>query len=739
MTQYSDTGDVRDFQLPVGIAFGYGKWGSVVALALFVAYVAYFFSFDLPNNPDWSRGRLATELIFEYTTDSGVVDSSRHTGWQYLPQRFWPFGVAIFILSGAVAAGSLLLRLLDCCEQVTGCERTLFAGCIGLSLWSLITLAFGLSGFLDRIVLAGGLTLCLVGEVFVARRTLIRHCLKPWTAWPSSLIGRCCLIGVVPFVCLIVLGALLPSVDFDVKEYHLQGPKEFFLAGQISFLPHNVYTSMPFLSEMLSLLAMVLCDDWYIGALAGKTVLAGFALLTSLAVFALARRWFSADAAWLAVLVHLGTPWTYRISIIAYAEGGLSCFLAAAVVASVRSCETIEDRIARRWMFVAGVLAGSGMACKYPGLVSVVIPCAVMIAIRLQRNSGGWQAVTRGVFVFAVGVSIAVGPWLLKNLLETGNPVYPLAHRILGGADWDAALNHKWNAAHSPDNYDPRDLVEKVVDVTAKSDWLSPLLFGFALLTLPWSRTQEPVRLLWLWVGYLFVSWWVLTHRLDRFWIPMIPLVAVLAGTGVVSISEARCRQVAFCLIGLLSLFNLGFMSTPLCGYNAYLIDLDYAKNARGRASSIIATLNRQLQPQDKVLFVGHADVFDAEFSHIYNTVFDRCLLEQMCQDTQHPGELRDADAIRKELGSRGVTHVCVNWRQIVRYRTTYGYTNFVTPALFARLQVLKVLALEHDLAAVSEADVGTRRERDEFAKWGAGLLSNGHWASAQIFRVQAE
>ena len=64
-----------------------------------------------------------------------------------------------------------------------------------------------------------------------------------------------------------LLGSMLPSIDFDAIEYHLQGPKEYFQAGRISFLPHNVYTSMPFNVEMLHLLGMeVLNDWWYRGA-----------------------------------------------------------------------------------------------------------------------------------------------------------------------------------------------------------------------------------------------------------------------------------------------------------------------------------------------------------------------------------------------------------------------------------------------------------------------------------------
>ena len=89
-----------------------------------------------------------------------------------------------------------------------------------------------------------------------------------------------------------LLGGVSPSTDFDVKEYHFEGPKEFFLAGRMQFLPHNVYTSFPFLTEMLTLLGMVLRNDWAGGALVGKSVLTAFVPLTGLAILAAGRRWF---------------------------------------------------------------------------------------------------------------------------------------------------------------------------------------------------------------------------------------------------------------------------------------------------------------------------------------------------------------------------------------------------------------------------------------------------------------
>ncbi len=128
-----------------------------------------------------------------------------------------------------------------------------------------------------------------------------------------------------------MLGAMLPTIDFDAIEYHVQGPKEYFQAGRIAFLPHNVYTSMPFGVEMLHLLGMEVLNDWWQGALVGQLLVASFAPATAALIALAARRWASPRAAWCAAAVYLTTPWVYRLAVIPYVEGPL-CFYHAALV-----------------------------------------------------------------------------------------------------------------------------------------------------------------------------------------------------------------------------------------------------------------------------------------------------------------------------------------------------------------------------------------------------------------------
>jgi hypothetical protein len=137
--------------------------------------------------------------------------------------------------------------------------------------------------------------------------------------WVPILLG-------VPFLLLIVLGGMMPPWEFDVREYHLQVPKEWYQAGSVHFLPHNVYGNMPLGAEMHAVLGMVLTAgwaDWWWGALGRQDVMASFAPLTALGLFAAVRRHVSASR-WGGGVIYLSIPWVVYVSITGLNEGAVA-------------------------------------------------------------------------------------------------------------------------------------------------------------------------------------------------------------------------------------------------------------------------------------------------------------------------------------------------------------------------------------------------------------------------------
>jgi len=750
----------------------------LMACLWLVAFYLFFYSQELPNAQKMENGEQPTRWDVWKEVDYFLLENvapireenSPASGWKYLPERAGFFLVAILVYWVAYCLGTGLFHLArGKIKQIGRLEWHALSLAVGLSGLSLITLCLGLLGLLNRtaflityagIILfwaimharAAGSFPAWIGRIkswFLLTYHKVSNAQLPISSpriWGSMILA--------PFLMAIFLGAMLPSIDFDVKEYHFGGPKEYYQAGEIHFLPHNVYTSFPFLTEMLTLTGMVFYGNWYWGAVAGKTILAGFAPLTAWFVFLFIKRKWGETAGWLGAIIYLTIPWTYRISIIAYTEGGLSLYLAATILATAVTIDLLEKKKKklRACLLCTGFLAGSAAACKYPGLISVTIPISFFILGYYLRSvfkqERVWKEIAVAASLFILGTLFSFGPWLVKNVQETGNPVYPLLYSVFGGADWDAHLDAKWKAAHSPDHHHLSNLWTSFVDVTSINDWQSPLIFGFALIGVALFYRKSR-RVFWIsnYLVWLFLTWWILTHRIDRFWVPMLPAASILAGVGAGWLLSKMKGYFAIPLL-IPIIFNLAFITTELCGYNAYLIRLNDAKRITANVTSPeVVYLNRYTNSRPgRVLAVGEAELFDAEFEYDYNTVFDYSLFAYWIgqPDPDLPeGEWknRSAKEIREKLSSRNISTILVNWQEILRYRTSYQYTDFVTPKRFQYLQDENIIGSPLKRTPFyQEAKTLSDQQRTEIEKWAPELLieieGKLYFITTQIFPV---
>lgn len=693
-----------------------GRWG--VPLLPFLAglagvelaWLVWFLTALLPNtwNTGWkqalTRGMLLWRALPEVVP--GVRWHESHLGMalqelshvENLPQRVPLVLAAALIAGAALALGQLVLRALRLHGALSRGERLPLEFGLGALALSLATLGCGRLGLLRpwpvRITLmalgALGLALAARGWKPWIRRGGSRAQAKTKAAGaragakeepPSSearswtpRLGLLLITG--PFVLVMALGAMLPTYDYDAIEYHLEGPKEYFLAGRITFLEHNVYTSMPFGVEMLHLLGMEVVGDWWWGALVGQLLVACFAPAAGALIYVVARRLASERAAWVAAVVYLTTPWVYRLANFPYVEGPLCFFHAALLWAALRAWTAEHADRARFWA-VIGLLAGGAMSCKYTALVTAVVPFGLLaLSDTVRRRSASV------VLAFTIGVALTVGPWLIKNLIDTGNPVYPLAYHVFGGRFWDAAREAKWAAAHGPRPVSATILWGNIVDVAGRSDWQSPLYTALAPLALLRRGSRRSALVLWGYVVYLFATWWLLTHRLDRFWLPLLPAAAVLAGLGADWVRSRAWTALLAVILAVGIVANGVFVSTALAGFNQWTGNL---LSLRDRVplelNPALAQLDADLPPGARVLLVGQAAVFHMQHAVVYNTVFNVEILESLARD-------RDPAQTQRDLERMGVDFVYVDWNEIARFRSpgNYGFTAFITPALFDRL-----------------------------------------------------
>ncbi|MFN9718615.1 MAG: hypothetical protein ACK58L_07985, partial [Planctomycetota bacterium] len=338
-------------------------------------------------------------------------------------------------------------------------------------------------------------------------------------------------------------------------------------------------------------------------------------------------------------------------------------------------------------------------------------------------------------------------PWLVRNLCDTGNPVYPLGYSVFGGVDWSAELNERWRAAHGPTEHNLSMILTKhFPDVTLDNTWTSGILFALAIPSVVlWRRDRRSmtIGLLSFWG---FASWWALTHRIDRFWIPVIPLLSILAACAwQLSLSNAW-RSFLLIAIGLCTVANVQFCGLALVGYHAGLSDLTVARDTVVRAD--IRFLNESLPSDARLLMVGDAEVFDCTFPLAYNTVFDDSFFEDWTSDTADASlpklerRMLPTDTIRATLKEQGITHVFVHWGEILRYRKpgSYDYTAYVQPDRFKKLVEQDVLSSPQVLAARSWADMSPR-DQQIVSSWPGSeqIIQGGTFHVVQLFEVVSE
>lgn len=702
--------------------------GQQVMIAFVIGYLLLFFS--QADHRSWLLLPLIPDLIVERWFGGA---------WEHVAvvDRL-PILATVLLLSAiALTLGNGLVRSMRLTD-ITRIEECVYSLGAGFSAMSLYTLFMGLAGQLrSRGLMMGPLVLAaLAVGYFVRRRSIAsessvaelsvaelsvaksRGPSNPETAkddgQPLAIRGWC---GIAFCLALILIaGSLLPPWEFDVLEYHLQVPKEWLKTGRIEFLPHNVYGNMPLGAEMLPLLSMVAIggdDGWWWGAIAGKVVFAGFSLLTAALLHSLGRRLFSSAAGAIAAVVYLGIPWVSHVSVTGLIDGVVAFYVVATVSLLVawqtRQPQEIHEGNGDRGLLLAGWMAGSAAAAKYPPLILVVLPVLIWIVVTSVRESrrGVSLGIKRGVIFLVMALAVS-GPWYAKNGFVSGNPVYPLAYRWFGGLTRTDAKDQQWRDAHRDRDAEGRSyswpqLSRSITRVFYRSEWLSPILIPLAAVGL-FASHGRTVRSIGLLIAIYLSLWWLLTHRIDRFWIPVMPLLALFAGAGATWGDGRWWRPLVAGAVVLSSLLTMVVSSAEQPGVirdTQFFVGLQELRRQyshpvhRWLNERYASDLSRDGASSMRVLLVGDAQPFGLDPPVTYSTCFDDCWLETLLRGRSRSERLQ-------ALQSAGITHVFVYWREIARYRATYGYSDFVTPEFVHRelvreQKLLRAVPIEFD------------------------------------------
>ncbi len=714
-----------------------GGW--VVSLGLFFSQPSLLGMTDAMGEP---ASRFA-DLLQVFLLDQVAAGMMAHGRLEFGLLDRWPIVLGLCAWIGGTAwIGWPLLAISNLSLLANRWERLILAIMVGAAVLSSVTLGVGWAGGLgSRWPLLTAIAVLVAGagclNAWLWHKPSIsldaREPLRRTTATPSLpssqlgvWLGRLLQMATIVTAVLTLLGCLMPPWEFDVVEYHLQAPKEFAQRGAIGFVPHNIYANMPLGAEMHSLAAMTLvggADGWWWGGLIGKAITGSFSLLAAILLGSFLARRLGRWSGWVGAALLLATPGSAHVSMAGLIDMVLAAYVLAATVVTTMLWPQLRRGTAR-WSdgLLIGLLAGAGAACKYPGLLFAVGPIVATVGVALIRAKSRVFAVRIG-WAGAGGLAVTCLPWYIKNLWWTGNPFFPLATGLFGRSGLTVEQIDQWRLAHRV----PVPVVGSVYGLVAmwdtaqqvllRSSFLPPTLVFLAIcgMAVTWSKPagilgkwQRGWLLLLIWIGLV---WWLGTHRIDRFWLPALPLACGLAALGATWIARRLSHSLATCMVLLSLVYGSFLVASGAIGDNRFLVSLQALRQDAGtdelpgRMTALTGWTNEVLdKPGVRLLLVGEAKAYDFRMPIVYSTCFDRSPAEAWLRGV-------DPAKQRENLNAAGVTHLIINWNELSRYRSpgNYGFSAWPRREDIDRLianQVLRPMDTPFDTREIEVLEV---------------------------------
>lgn len=480
--------------------------------------------------------------------------------------------------------------------------------------------------------------------------------------------------------------ALVPELFYDSLVYHLGVPNLFLQEKGIVRIP-GALSKFPMILQTLYLFGLALQDEmvpklihWFNGVL----IIFGFETFTK-------RLGFSIQVGLLAALFFISIPmvqmnlWTSGIDI-------SSCLFAFfATYALVLAVEFQDESTS--WVILSALMSGFAYGSKYQGGVMAGTLFLSFFLFHLARNPNNYKNFLKQIFFFILIFSLTISPWLLKNLWDTGNPVFPFLTPLF------KKLNLQ-NYYMDPEQW--RDFINenrRFITESWKENWSLPWKLTFSdrnqsslsfpgplfLTLLPFSLLSiQYLKRQWIQISFLFLIFFFIisfnsTH-LTRYHLQGYPLLCFIYAVGFYHALKNKNF-----LIKIMILIPVILVLTENLQTCAFIIKNSYdpgevLSGGESRqdykmithpglnpypANVMFRWMENNLPKTTRTLFIGDSKTYDLKLPYLYTDVHGQNPLIGWVTNSNSPLELL------KHFQNSGITHILINFNEA---RRTYGY-----------------------------------------------------------------
>ena len=550
----------------------------------------------------------------------------------------------------------------------------------------------GLEAFLVELALGVG---CVMVAMFTAGACGLYHPVTAWVVVAAPLVGthlralsevrkrwRELQREIRPSVLWILLlltavmtlfESLAPATSQDAFVYHLAVPARFMAEGNLHYVPGNFYSAFPMNVEMLFTLGLLLDSEplakWFHWMLGAGAVAAVAALARHLA--ARSRERTDTPCGLLAATLFATIPTVALIAGWAYVDLGVVFFITLSSLFFLRFWESQRGRKVESlrhestpYLVLSVVLAGIAAGCKYTaGFQGLLIAAFVLVTAVREKRSPRLVCGQVGTVCFVV-LAFA-SPWFVKNMITTGNPLFPFAYSLLGGDGWDADRSRvlaislsEWGGGRPL-----WQLPELIWDVTVSGQFFSQagfdgvigcgFLIGAPFLLVGWTMSREYRVAAWFFI--LHGVFWVTATQQIRFLLPALAVAAALIAVALCYWKAKSGSRLPIVLLQASAFANVLLIAVHFGTHNPLPVVLGFEvedsyleREVPGGDYAVFRHIEAKLPLESRILFGSCGNpAYLCKRDYHSDALFENFTLVRLLEGAETPEELsrRFADA----------------------------------------------------------------------------------------------
>lgn len=415
-------------------------------------------------------------------------------------------------------------------------------------------------------------------------------------------------------ICINSIGALGPELAFDALWYHLTFPKLYLQDHSIHFISGGLlyYSTMPKLTEMLYVGALSLQ-----GEILAKIIHFSFGLLSCVALYKIARKFFSQEIALMAVIIFYANLVVAWESITAYIDLARTFYETMALWAYLLWTEKNN----RKYLLLTGVMVGLAISTKLLALGSLAI-FSLLIVWHELRSKASFISGALSLFLFLLIAGVISSPWFIFSTLATGNPVYPF-------------LSSAYESAFSFSLFSPLRVFADLRDIFLfASDPISPLYLIFIpFVFIFFKRFPKEIQVICFYALLALLMWYV-TPRTGggRFILPYLPAFSILSAAIIHEFSRQReyvlFYRLSVWLVLFVALLSSSYRAVANAKYIPFLLGKETKKEfliehlnfSYGDFYDTDGFFTQRMKPSDRVLLYGFHNLYYVNFPFIHES-----------------------------------------------------------------------------------------------------------------------